>query len=235
MTKSLGEKILKKIKKGKIKMKSKSYFVFRTALFVIGVILVFIFIIFLISFIIFILRTSGVGHFPAFGFRGLRIFLVSFPWLLMILAVIFILILEVFARRFSIVYRKPLLYSALGIVVIALLLGLVIAQTPMHKRLFQSAQEGKLPVFGPFYKGYHMRVPDNVYFGEVSSITDDGFEIETKQGESLSVIISSKTRLPFNEDIQEGDSAVVIGERDNSTIKAFGVRCRPLNRWWPNK
>jgi len=225
MTKSISEKILKKIEKGKIKMKPKSYFIFKTALFVVSIVFAFLLTIFLASFIIFLLRASGVLNLPAFGFRGLGMFFVSLPWLLVLFIIIFVVILEFLAKRFSVVYQRPLVYSILGIVVVILLLGLIIAQTPMHKRFFQSAQENKLPVFGSLYRGRHISPPDNVYFGKVLNLTDDGFKIETKEGKSFSIIISSETRL-FNsvKYIKEDDAVMVIGDKDNSIIKALGVR-----------
>jgi len=224
MTKTIGEKILKKIKKGKIKMKPKSYFILKTILFVAGIVFAFLLTIFLASFIIFLLRASGVFNFPALGFRGLGMFFASLPWLLMLFVILFVIILEFLARKFSVVYQRPLVYSILGIVIIILLLGIFIARTPMHSKLFQGVQEGKFSVFGPLYKGRHIKSLDNVYFGKVLNLADNGFEIETKEGEIFSIVISSETR-PFQsiKYIKEEDTVIVIGDKDNSTIKAFGV------------
>ena len=208
-------KILEKIKKGRIKMKPKSYFVFRTILFAIGIILAFIFTVFIIGFILFNLRVSGAWHFPAFGFPGLGLFFVSLPWLLIVLAIIFILILEIFAKKFSIVYKKPLLYSVIGIRIIVLILGIFIAQTPMHKGLFDRARQGKMPF---------MRPPHNAYIGNVENIIDNGFEIKTKEGENFRIIISSKTHFPFGNKIEQGESVMIMGKKQGSSVEAFGIR-----------
>jgi hypothetical protein len=215
--------ILERIKKGKVKMKPKSYFVFRTVLYVLGIIFAFLFAIFLISFIVFSLRVSGVGYFPAFGFRGLGLFLVSLPWLLVIFAIIFIVILEIFAKRFSLIYRKPLLYSILGVLVIVLLISIVVVQTPMHKGLFIGAQEGKLPVMGAIYKGRFVEPSRNACIGEVVEVADDGFQVETVKGESVGVIISPETYLPSDEKIEEGELIMIMGKKKKSTIKAFKI------------
>ncbi len=225
MTKTIGEKILKKIKKGKIKMKPKSYFVLKSILFVVGIVFAFLLTIFLASFIIFILRASGVLNFPTFGLRGLGMFFTSLPWFLVLFVIVFVIILEFLAKRFSVVYQRPLIYSILGIVIIVLLLGVFIAGTPMHSKLFQGVQEGKLSVLRPLYKWRHIRTPDNVYFGRVLNLTDNGFEIETKEGEILSIVISSETRFFQSvRYIKEEDSAMVIGDKDGFIIKAIGVR-----------
>lgn len=218
-------KILEKIKKGKIKMKPKSYFVLKTFLFASSIVFTFAITIFLASFIIFLLRASGVFNFPAFGFRGVGMFFTSLPWLLVLFVIIFIIVLEVVAKRFSVVYRRPLVYSILGIIVIILLLGIFVARTPMHSKLFKDVQEGRLPIAGPFYREHFIRPPENVYFGKVLSVIDNGFEIETKEGKSFSVVISSETRLFQSiKYIKEGDTVIVIGDKDNSTIEAVGIR-----------
>ena len=225
MTKTIGEKILKKIKKGKIKMKPRPYFILKTILFVAGIVFAFLLTVFLASFIIFILRASGIFDFPAFGLRGLGMFFVSLPWLLVLFVIVFVIILEFLAKRFSVVYKRPLIYSILGIVIIVLLLGVFIARTPIHSKLLQGVQEGKLPVFEPLYKWRHIRTPDNVYFGRVLNLADNGFEIETQEGEIFSILISSKTRFFQSvKYIKEEDAIMVIGDKDDSTIKALGVR-----------
>jgi hypothetical protein len=215
--------ILEKIKKGKVKMKPRSYFILRTIVFVLGLIFAFLFAIFLASFIVFTLRASGAWYFPAFGFRGLGLFLTSFPWVLLIFAILLIAVLEIFARKFSLVYRKPLLYSILGIVVIIVLIGFAVGQTSMHSQLFRSVQEGKLPIMGLMYKGNLMEPSHNACIGEVVEVTDSGFQVETVKGESVGVIVSSETYLPSDEKIEEGELIMIMGERENSIIKAFKV------------
>ena len=195
-------KILDKIKKGKIRMRPKSYFIFKTILYVLGFVFSFLFSIFLISFIIFSLRASGAWYFPSFGFRGLGLFFVSFPWLLLLLGIIFLVVLEVFAKRFSLVYKKPLLYSVLGILIIVLLISIFIARTSMHTKIFKDK------IF--------MKMPDNAFIGSVLNINDHGYEIKTKKGDILQVI----TEIPF----EKGDWIMIIGEKDDSVIKAFKVR-----------
>jgi len=215
--------ILEKIKEEVIKMKPKSHFVFKTIIYVLGFIFIFLFVIFLASFIIFSLRIRGAWYFPAFGLRGLGLLFASFPWLLLIFAIIFIVILEVFAKRFSFVYKKPLLYSILGIVIIVFLLSFIIGRTSMHSRLFRSAQEGRLPIMGPMYRGQFMESPHNVFIGKVLELSDNGFRLETREGENLEVIIPSEIKSPFKESIEKDDIIVVMGKRDGSVIRAFGI------------
>lgn len=216
-------KILEKIKNKEVKMRPKFYFVLRTTLYILGIILTFLFAIFLASFIVFSLQISGASQFPALGLRGLIPFLVAFPWALVIFALIFIMILEIFAKKFSVVYKKPLLYSVLGIIAFVLLVSFVIANTPFHRSLFRSAQEGRLPIVGPMYKGRFVDPSHNMCIGEVVEVADDGFQVETVKGESVGIIISPETYLPSDEKIEKGELIMIMGKREDSTIKAFKV------------
>ncbi len=225
-------KILEKIKNKEVKMRPKFYFVLRTTLYILGIILTFLFAIFLASFIVFSLQISGASQFPALGLRGLIPFLVAFPWVLVIFALIFIIILQIFAKKFpvvykkpkfSVVYKKPLLYSILGIIVFVLLVSFAIANTPFHRTLFRSAQEGKLPIMGPMYKGRFVDPSHNMCIGEVVEVADDGFQVETVKGESVGIIISSETYLPSDGKIEKGELIMIMGERKDSIINAFKV------------
>jgi hypothetical protein len=221
------EEILEKIKEEVIKMKPKSHFVFKAIIYVLGFIFIFLFVLFLASFIVFSLRIRGVWHFSDFGLRGVGMFFGSFPWLLLIFAIIFVVILEFFAKRFSLVYKKPLLYSMLGIVIIVFTLSCIIDHTSMHPQLFRSAREGRLPIMGPMYRGQFMESPHNVFIGRVLELNDNGFRLETRERENLEVIIPSEIKSLLKESIEKDDIIVVMGEREGSIIRAFGVHETP--------
>jgi len=212
-------KILEKIKKGKVEMKPKSYFVLRTLIYILGIIVSFIFAIFFIGFIVFILRVSGIIHFPGFGFRGLGVFLASFPWFVFLFVIIPLIILGILSKKFSLIYKNPLLYSILGILIILLLIGVIFDKTPMHQKFFKGVEKTKI---GSFYKKSFIKSSYDVFIGNVVEITDNGFKIETKQEEILEIIIYSKTDIPVN--VQKNDLVKVMGNKTDSIIKAFGVR-----------
>ncbi len=132
--------------------------------------------------------------------------------------------LEVFAKRFTFVYRRPIIYSVLIIIVFVLLGSFIIGKTRLHSNLFWQAQEGRLPVAGKIYRDFKMTRFRDVHRGVVSEITDDGFRIEKPDGQVLTVVLSSDTQFPFKEEIEEGDIVVVMGKRDNDMVRAYGVR-----------
>lgn len=220
---SVSDKILNKIKKGDIKMKPKIYFILRMILLTLGVLFLFLFIIYLISFIMFSLRTSGLLFMPRFGFFGIGILFSSLPWLLILLAITLIIVLEIFTKHFTFIYRQPLLYSLLIIIVLILTLSFLIEKTPFHSNLFLSARERHLPMFGPFYRNYGAPPLHDVHRGVVSEITENGFTMETPRDEALNIIITPETRIISEEEIKKGDELVIFGARNDGTVQAIEI------------
>jgi hypothetical protein len=220
---SISDKIIDKIKSGDIKMKSRTSFVLKMALLGLGVFFLFFFIIYLISFIIFSLRTNGVLFLPRFGFHGIGIFFGSLPWVLFLIVAILIVALEIFSKRFTSVYRRPIIYSLLIIIILAFGIGFLIERTSFHSNLFLSARDRHLPVMGPFYRNFGAPPIHNVNRGVVSEITDNGFKIETSCGETLIITITPQTRLYTEEKIEVGDEIVILGERNDETVQSFEI------------
>lgn len=220
---SLTEKVINRVEKEQVKMKSKTYFVLKTILFSLITLFTALFALFFISFIIFSLRTSGVWFLPGFGFRATGIFLVSLPWFLILIAIILIIVLELLVKKFSFAYRRPILYSVLTIIILTILGSFMITRTQMHSDFFWKAQEGKLPMAGRFYRELGSSKLSQVHNGIVSDVLENNFYLETVNGEILTVIIDSNTKFPLNKDISKNDRVVVLGKRNNGTIKAFGV------------
>lgn len=232
---TISQKILNEIKKRKVKMRPKCYFVLKTLFYILGAVLVLILAVFLVSFIIFVLRVSGAFFLPRFGFSGLRAFLAFLPWVLIFMAVLFILITEVFAKRFSIVYRKPLLYSVLGLLLIVLIAGYFVVKTPFHKNLFNYAQSHPLPLFGRMYRDYGMRRPPHITVGTVVKISENSLEIETEKGERLKVVLSDEIGLSAGQEAEVGDLIMIIGKRSNDSIQARGFRkIENIEKSYPN-
>ena len=60
--------------------------------------------------------------------------------------------------------------------------------------------------------------------GIVSELIDNGFSIKTYNDEILAVVVTDKTQFLFEGNIEAGDMVIILGERDNHTIVATGVR-----------
>lgn len=221
---SIKNKIIDKIKTGEVKIKPKIYFALNTALIILGIIITGIFTLFLISFISFALKASGLWFMPNLGFYGFGMFFKSLPWILIIAVLLLIVLLEIAAKHFSFVYRKPILYSLLFIVLIVFLAGFMIDQTPFHSKLFLKAKEGELPLAGPMYRDFGMPDFRNIHRGIVSDITENGFVMKTTKEQELNVLVGPETKLKPDFEIKTEDEVVVFGERNNGTIKALNIR-----------
>jgi hypothetical protein len=218
--KSIQDSIVSDIKEGKIKMHSKAFFLARTSLLFLSIFIVFLFVVYLASFIIFSLRISGMWFLPSFGLTGFRVLFGSLPWLLILLAAAMVVLLEFFAEHISFIYKTPAVYSLLGIIGLVLFIAVIIGISPLHTRLFRGAREGGLSVIGSFYRGYGAPDSYDVHNGSIAQITQDGFVIETPNGEVLTVLASQ----PMKQNLEVGDLVIIIGSRSKSTIHALVLR-----------
>jgi hypothetical protein len=217
---NIAERIIDKIKEGEIKMKPKAYFIARMVLFVLGITVLSLFLIYIVSFIIFSSRISGGWFLPQFGFSGIGILLRSLPWLLISLSIILIIFLEIFAEHFSFIYKKATVYSLFGIIGIVLLAGFMVGLSPFHTSLFQSARNGELPLIGSFYERQGAPRFNNFHNVSVSSVGDKEFTVINPRGEILRVI----TEDQIDQELKEGDSILLIGQRDGDIIKFKQMR-----------
>ncbi|OGE88009.1 MAG: hypothetical protein A3J07_02000 [Candidatus Doudnabacteria bacterium RIFCSPLOWO2_02_FULL_49_13] len=221
--KSIKDNVLGAIETGKVIMRPKWHFLLQATLLVVGTVLSILTGIYLVSFIIFILHQTGVWFIPGFG--GPRLLFTSLPWILVLIAIIFIILLEFLVKKYSFGYRKPLLYSTIGVILVVLTGGFVIAQTPLHRGLFDRARDHRLPIGGGFYRQFGMqRPPGNVAVGTVTEIIDKGFKISDPRGDIIDIIIDDKTEFPTGKDIAVDNHIVVLGQRQDSTVTADSIR-----------
>lgn len=221
---SISNAVLNKIKSGEVKIRPRIYFVLKTALIISGAVVAVLFALYLISFIVFAMRATGIWFLPGFGFFGMRLFLTSLPWILILLALIFIVGLEIFAKNLTFVYRRPIIYSLLAIIVFAFVGGFIIDRVKFHENLFWRAQERRLPIMGNFYRHPNITEPRDVHRGVVSEITNSSFRIKKPDNQSLTIILRPETQLPLGKEIKEGDIVVVMGRQDDDTVYALGIR-----------
>lgn len=212
------------IKTGKAKMRPRSYFVVRSILLIIGSGLLALTLVYLTSFVFFVMRVSGVWFVPAFGPSAVGVFFKSLPWVLIIIAIVFVIILEWLVKRYALAWRKPLLYSTFGIIGFVLVSGFIVAQTSLHRGAFEYAENDKLPLIGPLYRGYGKPHLKDIHPGTILELTENGLIIETRDGERWNVEIVETTRLPFGGEFVIGDAVIIHGEKDDDVITAFGIR-----------
>lgn len=221
---SIDDKIIDKIKKGEIKMKPRIFFILKIFLMILGALSLFFFIIYLISFIIFSLRASGALFLPRFGFLGVRMLFGYLPWFLIGIVLVLIIFLEIFSKRFTFIYRRPIIYSLLIIIILVLAIGFLIERTSLHSGLFLSARDRNLPFMGPFYRNFGAPPLHDVHHGIVAELIESGLIIETPRNEGLKIITTSETKIISKKEIKEGDELIIFGEREDGTVNAVEIR-----------
>lgn len=221
---NMREDVLDTIKQRRLVMRPYWHYLLPAVLGLIGIAILTLLLIFLVSFILFILTQSGVLFAPVFGLPGLRALLLSLPWILIMLALGFVAVLEVLVRRYTFTYRRPLLYSMGIIILLAAVGGFVIAQTPLHRGLFDRAINQRLPIGGRLYREWSAQDADDIHPGRIIEITSPGLLLETPRRELLTVIITGETVFPRRQTLKPGDLVVVLGERIDDTITARGIR-----------
>ncbi len=221
---SVLDNVLKKIETGEVKMKPRWYFVLRGILFLMLIIIGLLMTLYLVSFVLFVLHYTGVWFMPVFGIKGIKVYLLSIPWMLVVVGLFFIVLLEFMVKQYAFAYKRPLIYSLLGILVLILFGSFFVFRAGFHQDFFRRAYENKLLFASHMYRQFGLRKFRDIHRGIIKEIRDEGFIIENYLGENLLVIVSSETRLPSGIIFDIGDNVVVLGERDDSVVKAFGVR-----------
>jgi hypothetical protein len=208
----LNKDILQKIESGKVTMRSRASFTWKTMLWILAFCLLAAAVVFIVSFVVFILRANGNWDLPKFGLHGLVEFLTFFPWLFVPALLLFLWLLEHFILRHSLAYRLPVLYSGGTIILIVVLASLAVLATPLHHRLFEQAQQQQLPIAGGIYRFFGQSRPDDFYVGAVASTTPDSYTIITPAGQKLIINKTATTQIISGSPIVAGDCLEILGD-----------------------
>ena len=231
--KNIKTHVLDRINGGKVSMRPRFYFVIKLFSLMAVALITLITSSFLVSFIIFSIVQSGRLFLLGFGFKGAAIFFIMFPWTVLLVEILLLILLQWQIRQFRFGYRSS--YATLLLIILCSSIGLslLIEITPVHPIMMRNAERKNLPFVGDFYRDIHRPLPQQGLFkGVVSSIGTSSF-ILTK--------ISDKDK----DDIQEqanvilpnyastthfviGDTVLIVGEEmPGSGIRAFGIQKIP--------
>ena len=219
------DKILEQIKKGEVSMVPKWRFVLETTLWAVGLVVATVIAVYLLSFILFMLNKNGVLFTPLYGWHGVMLFIVSSPWFLISLVGIFLLVLYVLVTKFSFSYKRPLVYSMLGVVLFVIAFASILHQLSIHERMERFVERHEVPGLAPMYRGAGTPVMhEEVTIGTIQAVEEDMFILEDINGEEHTVIIVESTKQPRGREWQVGDNVFVFGLEENEVIEAFGIR-----------
>ena len=134
-------------------MKPKWHFILKTVLRVLSVIILFFILIYLLNFIGLVTRERGFNILDLSP-RGMHAFMVSVPWVIVLLSMFLLIIFYVLVKKYSFVYRKPLVYSFFGIVFFIVFIGFIIHLFDANFRFARFGEGPRVPVLGPMHKYY---------------------------------------------------------------------------------
>lgn len=220
---NLTDKILSKIKDRGLRMRPRWHFILQTLLVAGLCVLAFGLAVLILSWLYFILHANGAWLLPGFGPRGWLTFARSFPWLPALAGLLLIVVLAVVLEKFRWAYRWPFLYVSLGVLALTVVFSLTVARTPLHQGFYRQAQGGG-GLAGSMYRGYGRPPRGEVFVGTAAKVATSTFEITTRDGEVILVNINGRTRLPFGFDLAPDDTVMVMGNRIENMLTAFGLR-----------
>jgi len=220
---SNSSELMEAIKSGKVKMRSRRYFLLRDTLAVTSIVIVLLIVVYFASFIIFVLHQSGAWFVPVFGLSGWFALFYALPWVLIALSGLFVIALAFLVKRYPFGYQWPLLYSVLGAFFLVAAVSFFFVQTSFSDALFDSLVPREL--LGEYYPGVGLLAPNDIHRGEVIAVTPYGFIMENLSGgETSTIIIASGTDLTFLGGLHVGDNIVIFGDRSaTGTIQAVGI------------
>ncbi len=225
------KKVLEKIHTGNVAMHSRIFFILRAVL--IGVIAVFVLAIslFALSFAFFSIHASGARFLLEFGSQGFVTFVTLFPWTILFLFVVLLVVLELVMHHYTPAYRFSLLRIFLWVLCISVVGSTLIVFTPLHSFLLHEADNARLPLIGPLYERVHdSHLGHGVYRGAITSLATSTFIIsrnetdrDTDEG-SWSIVPPAGFDLGT---LSVGEKVYVAGRLQNGTVHAYGVRIVP--------
>lgn len=219
------EDILRKIKSGEVAMRPRWYFVLQTCLWSLGLLISFLIAIYLLSFVMFAFRESGIMLAPLFGFGGIVFLVVNSPWLLISLVLLFMMVLFLLSNHFSFSYRRPLIYSIIGISFLVILISSLLHTVSIHDRMFEFAERHRVPGMQPFYRHQLDYEARGLLTGKVIEMNPSDIVLKVPNGKIYKVNLNEKTRMPRGTMPSVGSVIFVAGfYEDDTTITALGVR-----------
>ena len=134
---NISQKVIEKIKAGKIKMKPKALFVFQG-----------VFLIFLagIAMILAVFGTSFIGF--ALKVKGYSDFLIA----IVLAVVLFVVSAWLLAKKFPAFYKRPLLLGLVIILISVAMVSLAVFLTPFHQTIMNYSQQRNVPLISPLYQ-----------------------------------------------------------------------------------
>ncbi len=216
----LENSVMDKIENGRVKLRSKYLFLAEKlglgTAFALSVTLAVLF----FNLTLFYLKETDNLKYLSFGRFGFLAFLESFPYLLVISFIIFIVLAGCLLTKSDASYKKPFGLLAMGLIIFIMLAGGVLTYTEVARKMEAQAYMGKHPAsaFFKFFVGGGTEMRKLGIAGTVFEIGDNYLIIETPQGLRN---IRREEEMP---EIKEGQFIIAIGSREGQDFIAKEIK-----------
>ncbi len=205
-------------------MKPKWRFMFEHVSIGAALVLVAVGLVFFGSFMGYLWHSAHFSDLPAFGPEGYGLVGRKFPWWELMVVLLGAGALIYLIRRHTKLYRWPLAVTV-GVFLLAFAAASWAAiATPLHDSLANRSLRGGVPIVGGWYRSGQPLVRGLITPGTIKKISDQQWKMITLDDEDVNVKISSTTQIDPTWHPSVGDHVVVIGERNDDTIKASAIR-----------
>lgn len=220
-------KVLERLKRGGVLMRSRWYFVGRIALSAAVSLLVLALSAYIISFIVFSLHESGEQFLLGFGARGVQTFLALFPWLPALADVALVVFLELLLQGFKFGYRVSLLTLFCIVLAASGMLAAAINLTPFNLQLLGLADRGDLPVIGQAYEDIRSSHRDaGIFRGAITATSGNEITISHDDGDHDEDDGTWNVILPpgyATSTLSVGERVYVLGTPSGPIVQAEGM------------
>jgi hypothetical protein len=214
----LENSIMGKIKSGQVKLKSKYVFLAEKlglgTAFTLSVLLSILF----FNLILFYLKETDNLKYLSFGKFGVFAFLESFPYLLVIVFIVLIVLSGYLLTRSDVSYKKPFGYLAIGMIAIIMVLGGILTYTNLGQSFEREARRGNESV-RVFFKPL-IDDRNNGVAGVVFEQGEDYLILQTPQG--LRRVDTGEIEDVSN--VAKDQFVIAVGAGEKSSFKATKIK-----------
>ncbi len=218
----LEAKVMKKIKDGKINLRSRYIFLAKKLGLGGGLTLSLILAALFLNLAFFSMKTSGSLEFLSFGRIGILAFLESFPYLWILIGLAFFTIASAILSRYDLSYKKPFKVILSVLIVLIFIAGIVLAISGLNEAMEEKITQGKVPLLQSFYR--RREIWKNGLVGTAMEIKRDGIVVETSEKARVFIELTEDTLLPDGPDFKIGDRIRAVGEWDGEDFHAYALR-----------
>ncbi len=218
MEKKLVKKIREEIKQHNLRMKPKVYFLLKNILVFLFLFAFIFLVVFIASFVIFTIEKTNILNLYNYGWGGIKELFSIIPWILFVLILLLWLGIEIIAKKFALVYRRPLIVTFIVIVSLTFIIAFGFNKCSLHKRLFNKAKRAHIPLLVPFYNLYWTKYDYKVYLGEIVTIQNDYLKLSSK-GQKIEFYLRPNTKICG--ELKEGEKVIVFAKTSTSEDRHY--------------